>query len=249
MKVSIITAVYNNKEFIEDCIRSVLNQTYKDIEHIIIDGGSTDGTLEVIKKYDNKISKIVSEPDNGIYDAMNKGIKLATGDLIGILNSDDMYASTDVIKNVVDEIQDKNADCCWGDLVYVDRFDANKIVRYWKSTSYKKGKFRTGWMPPHPTFFVRREVYKKFGNFNVKFRISADYEIMLRFLEKYRIESCYIPQVVVEMRTGGNSRPSLFNTLRANIECYNAWRINGLKITPFIIFSKPLSKIQQYIKR
>ena len=249
MKVSIITAVYNNKEFIEDCIRSVLDQSYKNIEHIIIDGGSTDGTLEVIKKYKEKIAKFISEPDNGIYDGMNKGIKLATGELIGILNSDDMYASKDVITSVVDKIQAKNADCCWGDLVYVNRFDTNKNVRYWKSASYKKGLFRIGWMPPHPTFFVRKEVYEKFGNFNLNFRISADYEIMLRFLEKYKIKPCYIPQVLVKMRTGGNSRPSLFNTLKANIECYRAWRINGLKIKPFIIFSKPLSKIGQYIKR
>jgi len=249
MKVSIITAVFNNKDTIESAINSVLGQNYKNIEYIIIDGGSMDGTLEVIKKYENKISKIVSEPDNGIYDGMNKGLNLATGDLIGILNSDDMYVSKDVIKSVVNEIQGKNADCCWGDMVYVDRFDTNKIVRYWKSTSYKKGLFRTGWMPPHPTFFVRREVYEKYSNFNLNFRISADYEIMLRFLERYKIESCYIPRVLVKMRTGGNSRPSLFNTLKANIECYRAWRINELKIKPFIIFSKPLSKIGQYIKR
>lgn len=247
--VSLITTVFNNKETIEDAIKSVLNQSYPNIEYIITDGGSTDGTIEIINKYKNKINKFVSEPDKGIYDGMNKGIKLSSGDIIGILNSDDLYASNDVIEKVVNEMEEKNVDVCWGDLVYVDAKNTDKVIRYWKSSEYKEGKFKKGWMPPHPTFFVRKWVYDKYGMFNLDFPISADYELMLRFLEKYKINSCYIPQVLVKMRVGGKSNKSIKNIIKANIECYRAWKVNGLRINPLRIFLKPLSKIPQYFKR
>jgi len=247
--VSIITTVLNNKETVEDAIKSVLGQSYKNIEYIIIDGGSTDGTVKIINKYRDRISKFISEKDRGVYDGMNKGIRMASGEIIGILNSDDIYARDNVIEEVVKVMEKNNVDCCWGDLVYVDAKDTNKIIRHWKSSEYEPGKFKKGWMPPHPTFFVRRWVYEKYGRFNLDFPISADYELMLRFLEKYKIRSCYIPQVMVKMRVGGQSNKSIINIIKANIECYKAWKINGLEINPLIIFLKPFSKIYQYFKR
>jgi len=250
LKVSIITVVFNARDFIESAIKSVLNQTYKNIEYIIIDGGSTDGTLRVIEKYKDKIAKFISEKDQGIFDGMNKGIKLANGDIVGILNSDDLYASDDIIEKVVKTFKTENCDCLWGDLVYVKRKDTNKITRYWKSSEYKKGKFRNGWMPSHPTFFVKREIYEKYGNFRLDLPIAADYEIMLRFLEKYKIKSCYLPTIMVKMREGGHSNwKDIFIVVKGNIECYRSWKANGLKINPLRIFLKPLSKISQYFKR
>ena len=246
MKVSIITVVYNNEDTIKDAIESVLNQTYKNIEYIIIDGVSTDGTVEVIKSYGDKIDKFISEKDNGIYDAMNKGIKLASGDIVGILNSDDFYANNNIIEKVVKEFEDKKVDSVYGDLVYVNAKDTNKIVRYWKSKPYKKGLFTKGWHPAHPTFFVKKEIYDKYGIFNLDFKIAADYELMLRFLEKYQISNSYIPEIFVKMRLGGESNQSIKNIIKANIESYNAWKINGLYINLFMILLKPLSKLFQY---
>ena len=221
MKVSILTATYNSSETLEDCIKSVANQTYPLIEHIIIDGGSTDGTLDVIKKYKNKIAKVISEPDKGIYDAMNKGLRSADGDIIGILNSDDMYADNSVIESVVSTITDNNVDSCYGDLVYVDRDDTAKIKRQWKAGEYKKEKFKKGWMPPHPAFFVKKEMYERYGYLNLDFPLAADYELMLRFLYRYGITTAYIPKVLVKMRAGGTSRPGLY-TIKATIENYRA---------------------------
>jgi len=249
MKVSIITTVLNNKETIESAIKSVLGQRYLDIEYIVIDGGSIDGTIKIIESYKNKISKFISEPDRGIYDGMNKGIKNATGDIIGNLNSDDFYANTNVIETVVKTMKEKNVDVCWGDLVYVNKKNLEKTIRYWKSSEYKEGKFKKGWMPPHPTFFVKKWVYEKYGVFNLDFPIAADYELMLRFLEKYKVKSCYIPQILVKMRLGGKSTKSIKNIIKANIDCYKSWKINGLKINPIIIFIKPFSKISQFIKK
>lgn len=193
MKVSIITVVFNNKDFIESAIKSVLSQTYSSIEYIVVDGGSTDGTIEIINKYRDKIAKFISEPDKGIYDAMNKGIKMAAGEIIGTLNSDDVYADSRVIETAVKSMEEKRVGVCWGDLVYVSRNDISRIIRHWKSSEYEEGKFKNGWMPPHPTFFVRKEIYGKFGAFNLNFKIAADYELMLRFLERHKVGSCYIP--------------------------------------------------------
>lgn len=250
MKVSIITVCYNSIKTIESSIQSVLSQNYPSIEYIIIDGGSTDRTLDVINRYHSRITKVVSEKDRGMYDAINKGISLATGDIIGNMNSDDFYASCNVIKKVVEAMEKTGADVCWGDLVYVDRDNPDKMVRYWKSSEYKDKKFRSGWMPPHPTFFVQRRVYQKYGLFNINFKIAADYELMLRLLEKYKVKSCYIPEVLVKMRVGGKTRKSILNIvniLKYKWEDYRAWKVNGLRINPFIIiFLKSLSKIHQY---
>lgn len=247
MKVSIITAVLNNRKFIESCINSVQSQTYPNIEHIIIDGGSTDGTLDIIQKYNNKIAKYITEKDNGIYDAMNKGIKTATGDIIGILNSDDMYYNRKVLETVIRTFAEENASSCYGDLVYVEKGNPEKVARYWKSGEFYKERFKKGWMPPHPTFFVRKVIYEKYGLLNLDFPLAADYEIMLRFLYRHEISTSYIPQVLVRMRVGGTSRPGVY-TMKSVFENYRAWKVNGLSY-PLTMLLKPFSKLFQYVPK
>ena len=249
MKISIVTAVFNGAETIEDCIKTVIGQTYSDIEHIIIDGGSTDGTLDLLKQYEDNIAKIVSGSDNGIYDAMNKGIKLAKGDVVGILNSDDMYADEFVIENVVKATSENKVDTSYGDLVYVDQDNTNKIIRHWKSGNFYRERFKKGWMPPHPTFFVKKHIYDQYGIFNLEFPLAADYELMLRFLYKYNVSTAYIPEFLVKMRTGGCCRPGILNTSKNVIENYRAWKINGLNPNPITFVLKPLSKTLQYFNR
>lgn len=249
MKVSIITVVLNGAKTIEDCIKSVLSQKYPNIDYIIIDGESTDGTLDIIKKYEDKITYWVSEPDKGLYDAMNKGIKVATGDIVGILNSDDIYNDEFVIEDVVKTIAQSGTDSCYGDLAYVDSKNPDRIIRYWRAGNYHKYRFKRGWHPPHPTFFVKRTVYEKYGNFDLSFPISADYELMLRFLYKHNISCIYLPRVLVKMRTGGKSAPGIINTIKANIEVYKAWKKNKLNTSVFIIALKPLSKVQQFFMK
>ncbi|MFZ5908138.1 MAG: glycosyltransferase family 2 protein [Nitrospirota bacterium] len=248
MKVSIITASFNCAKTIEDCIKSIVRQTHLDIEHIIIDGGSKDGTLDVIDKYRDKIAKVVSEPDRGLYDAMNKGIRLATGDVIGILNSDDIYADETAVESVVDALSGNTANSCYGDLLFVDTNDTGRIIRYWKSERFDRDKFRRGWMPPHPTFFVKKEIYDQYGLFNPDFPVAADYELMLRLLYKYSISTTYIPKVLVKMRTGGKSRPGIINTAKNMLENYRAWRVNGLDTNLLTFIMKPLSKAKQYLR-
>jgi len=181
-----------------------------------------------------------------MYDAMNKGIKLATGDIIGILNSDDVYADTNVLKRVAEEFERTNADCVWGDLEVVNMGDVNKIVRSWKSGPYREGSFKKGWHPPHPGFFIRREIYNKYGLFRTDMSTWADYELQLRFLEKNKISSAYIPQMLVKMREGGQSNKSYWHILKANFGCYKAFKLNGLKVSPLFILKKPLSKLNQF---
>jgi glycosyltransferase involved in cell wall biosynthesis len=246
MKVSIITVTYNSAETVEDTIKSVVNQDYKDIEYIIIDGLSKDKTLEIVYQYKERIAKVISEKDLGIYDAIGKGIKNATGDIIVALNSDDMYASNDAISKVVELFKSSHADAVYGDLNYVDRFDTSKVIRKWKSGAYKKGHFLKGWMPPHPTFFVRNYCYQKYGSFNLSLKSAADYELMLRFIHKHEIKVAYLPKLIVNMRAGGQSNVSFKNRFKANREDRKAWEMNGLKPGLFTLIRKPLSKIKQY---
>ena len=248
MGVSIITAVYNGVQTISDCIESIQNQSCP-VEHIIIDGGSTDGTIDIIEEYKSDIARVVSEPDNGIYDAMNKGIQLVSGDIVGILNADDFYADSTVLEKVADAFADKSIGSCYGDLQYVGKNDTKKVIRYWKSSKYKHGKFKYGWMPPHPTFFVRRSIYEKFGFFNLELGSAADYELMLRFLLKHKITTTYIPKVLVKMRAGGMSNASLKNRLKANRMDRLAWKVNSLKPLPWTLWMKPFRKIHQYFRR
>ncbi|TYT76150.1 glycosyltransferase family 2 protein [Desulfobotulus mexicanus] len=249
MKISIITVCYNSQSTILDTIKSVFSQTHSDVEYIIIDGGSSDDTLKIISNFKNRIAKIVSEPDNGIYSAMNKGLALVTGDIVGILNSDDFYANNRILSKVAETFEREQVDCVFGDLVYVDAVHTERIVRYWKSSPYKHGLFQRGWHPPHPTFFVKKELYLKFGNFDESFMIASDIEIMLRFIERYNVRPFYISKILVKMRCGGTSNQSLWNIFKANIECYKAYRINGVPQPLTALFLKLLSRPSQYFKR
>jgi glycosyltransferase len=246
LNVSIITAVYNNAGTIGPCLESVSSQTHTDIEHIVIDGGSKDGTVDIVKNFGGNIAKFFSEADNGVYDAMNKGLKLVTGDIIGILNGDDFYPDPNILAKVAGAFDDPSVDSCYGDLVYVDRNDTSRTVRYWKAGPYNYRKFFWGWMPPHPTFFVRRAVYQKYGHFNLALGTAADYELILRFLVKHRIAATYIPEVLVKMRTGGISNVTLKNRLRANRMDRYAWKVNDLRPYPWTTYLKPARKIAQF---
>lgn len=247
MKISVITISFNSADTIESTIESVLAQDYDNVEHIIIDGGSNDKTLSIIEKYKDKIDVLVSEPDKGLYDAMNKGIKYATGDVIGMLNSDDLYADSSVLTKVANEI--KNADAVYGDINYVDRDDIHKVTRRWISGIYRQNAFKRGWMPPHPTFYVKAEKYHQLGTYDLRFKTSADYELMLRFIHKHKIKLSYIPHVLVLMRVGGQSNSSFKNRLAANKEDRFAWKLNGLRPGILTFILKPLSKIGQFINK
>ncbi|HLF63644.1 MAG TPA: glycosyltransferase family 2 protein [Saprospiraceae bacterium] len=247
MKVSIITPTLNSAKTIADTLESVKQQTFEHIEHIIIDGLSRDETVDIVHRQAPH-AICISEADNGIYDAMNKGIRMATGDIIGILNSDDFYANPMVIKTIVTVFETKHCDALYGDLVYVDARKKDKIVRTWTAGDYRARKFLFGWMPPHPTFFVKRSVYEKHGLFDTSLCNSADYELMLRFLYRYRISVAYLPQRLVCMRAGGRSNASLRTRLLANREDHLAWKKNGLESKFYTTLLKPIRKIPQFLK-
>ena len=215
MKISIITVCFNSQQTIKATIKSVLNQSYKQIEYIIIDGDSTDNTIEIIKEFSNSIDVFVSESDAGIYDAINKGINKSSGDVVGLLHADDIFDNNTVIENVM-SLFDENIDMIYGDINYVDRKDINRVIRSWKSNIYTKGKFKWGWMPPHTGFFIKKSFYLKYGLYNLCLGSSADYELMLRMFELYNLKSKYIPINITKMRVGGVSNSSLKNRWQAN---------------------------------
>lgn len=247
-KFSIITVCFNSEKTIEDTMLSVISQTYSNIEFIVIDGKSTDGTLAIINKYKNQITTFISENDNGFYDAINKGIELANGEYIAILNSDDFYVNTTIIEDVVNIFIKNNVDAVYGDLQYVDKLNTNIITRNWVSQNYTDGMFCKGWMPPHPAFFVKKCCYDRFGKFNLQLKSAADYELMLRFIHVNKIEVAYLPKVLVKMRVGGMSNSSIWNRIKANREDKLAWKINGVKPHFLTFILKPLSKIKQFLK-
>jgi glycosyltransferase involved in cell wall biosynthesis len=249
MKVSIITVAFNAFNTIRVALESVLAQDYTNLEYIVVDGGSGDGTQDIINEYSHKITKFISEPDKGIYDAMNKGIQLSTGDFIAFLNADDFYGHDKVISLVAKALHESSADVLYGDLVYVDKEDTNKIVRFWKSGDYKPGDFLGGWMPPHPTFFARRDLFILYGNFNLKLKSSADYELMLRFIHIKKAKVAYLPEVLVKMRIGGASNGSLSQRMWANREDALAWELNNIPKPRFLRIMKPMKKLFQYISR
>ena len=248
LKVSIITTTFNSAETVAETMRSVEEQDYPHIEHIVVDGHSQDETLDIIGLYPHTAT-LITEKDKGIYDAMNKGIRAATGDVIGILNSDDIYANAKVISHVARVFQDPHVQTCYADLQYVDAQNTSLVTRTWKSGKFGKDSFYWGWMPPHPTFFVRKSVYDQVGLFNTSLRSAADYEIMLRILVKNKLSAAYIPEVIVKMRRGGMSNASVWNRIHANREDRQAWRINGLKPYFFTLYLKPLRKITQFLKK
>jgi len=244
-RISIVTVAYNSADTIRDTLDSVRQQTYPYVEHIVVDGASTDGTPDIVRTYDH-VARLISEPDTGAYDAMNKGIALATGDIVGLLHADDVYASPDALRWVAEQLQASGADALYADLQYVRRQNPKRVVRHWRSGAFSPERFRYGWMPPHPTFFTYRKHYEALGGYYTRLRISADYELMLRYLYKHRLLACYLPRVLVRMRTGGMSNASIRQRWRANREDGLAWAINGLRPWPITLWLKPLRKIPQF---
>lgn len=246
MKISIITVVYNNEKTIKEAIESVLYQSYSNIEYIIIDGNSSDSTVYIIDEYKDRLGYFISEKDKGIYDAMNKGINAATGDVIGILNSDDLYQDTNVIETVMNQFnQNPSIDIVYGDLVYVKSDNVNKVVRNWKSNPYYNRFFENGNVPPHPSLFVKKRIYEEAGLFNLDFKLAADYEFMLRIFKKHNFKSKYINKVIVKMRLGGATNQSFSNIKQQNTEILKAWKHNHLKL-PFLLM--PLRIIKRLIQ-
>ena len=249
MKISIITVALNNVEYIEACIQSVINQDYENIEYIVIDGGSTDGTLDIIKRYEEKIKIWISEPDEGIYNAINKGIGMSRGDIIGLLHSDDLYIDEHVINNVVREFSKDNVDSVYADLVYVEKNNIKKVVRYYDSSVFQISKFAYGWMSAHPTCFIKKNVYDKYGLYKTDYIIAADYELLVRFFAKHRVSYSYLPKVIVKMRRGGLSTRNFKSNVILNREIVRACRENGIETNIFKVYSKYCVKLAQLFKR
>ena len=246
MKISIITVCFNSQGTIKDTIESVINQSYSNIEYLIIDGKSSDNTLEIINQYKRHINFFISEKDKGIYDAINKGILNATGDIIGLLHADDIFDNNQVIEHVVQGF-DLNKEILYGDITYVSKNNLNHIVRKWKSNIFSKNSFKWGWMPPHTGFFMKRESYLKYGLYNFKLGTSADYELMLRMFMVYQLKATYLPKYITKMRVGGASNSSFKNRIEANKNDRKSWKINNLKPYWFTFILKPILKIKQYI--
>ncbi len=249
IKISIITVVLNNGATIEDTICSIESQSYRNVEHIVIDGGSTDCTLEVIQRHQAKINHFISEPDRGIFDAMNKGLRFATGDVVTFLNADDIYAGTDVLQRVADAFADPSVDASYADLVYVDPRDLYKPVRYWKSREFIPGLFARGWVPAHPTFFARCAAYQQYGGYDESLGLAADFDLMMRLLERHRLKSVYIPHIAVKMRIGGVSNRSIHNIVRQNIDIVRACRKNRVHVSPMFFLFKAISRLAQFFTR
>lgn len=248
MKISIITVVYNNEDTISEAIESVLGQTYKNIEYVIIDGGSKDNTVNCINRYKDQLGYFVTEKDNGIYDAMNKGIKACTGDVIGILNSDDLYENFNVIASVMEEFNtDSELDILYGNLVYVKSNDTKKVVRNWKSKSYYQLFFEQANVPPHPSLFARSKVYNETGLFDLQYKLAADYELMLRMFKKHHFKSKYINKLIIKMRLGGATNQSLSNVVAQNKEILQSWRNNGLHAPFYLMPLRIFKRLTQFI--
>lgn len=250
MKISLITVTYNSVQTLRDTIQSVLIQSYADVEYIIVDGLSKDKTLEIIKEYEalfNGRMKWISERDCGLYDAMNKGFQMATGDVIGIINSDDLISSPNAIEKVINCFEANNTiDAVYADLYYVAQNDISKIVRHWKSGSQRP--FSKGWHPAHPTFYVKKEIYQRYGLFDLDFKFAADFELMLRLIDKEHIKICYLPEPLVRMRLGGVTSKNMSNIIKGNIECINAFRKNRIKVSMLYPLYRLLPKIKQYFQ-
>jgi glycosyltransferase involved in cell wall biosynthesis len=250
MKISIITATWNSGATLRDTMRSVLSQSYQDFEHIIVDGGSADNTIDIIRElepeYGGKL-KWISEKDNGLYDAMNKGIRMATGDVVGILNSDDFYTADDVLKNIVTAL-DEHTDAVYGDVHFVNGDDLTKIVRYYSSKHFRRWKMKLGFMPAHPSFYCRRDVYARYGGFDISFKIGADFENLVRLIYKAKINTKYIPMDFVTMRAGGVSTSGLKSYVIIFEEGLRALKMNGVTASPLLLCLRYPSKVVEVLK-
>jgi len=247
LRVSIITVTYNSNATIADTIRSVASQTYSNIEHIIIDGSSTDNTLEIVRNTPNRITKIISEPDKGIYDALNKGILNSSGNIIGLLHSDDVMGSDTIIEEISEKFIQTSADIIYGDLIYVSNKNKDTILRYWKSNPFDRSLINKGWMPAHPTMFLRREVYMKYGQFDLQYTISSDYDFILRLMQTRDLKIEYLPSVITKMRMGGVSNRSLRNVFQKSLEDYRIIKKNGLQNPLVILIRKNINKLSQFV--
>lgn len=247
MKITIVTVCFNSVKTIRDTIESVLAQNYPNIEYIVIDGGSNDGTLNIIHEYDERIGICISEPDEGIYDAMNKGIRSSSGDYIGILNSDDIFSHAHVISDIARLLSDRNVDGVYGDLILVNRNNTSEVVRSYSSKYFKKWKIRFGLMLPHPTFYVKRSLFDKLGYYKLNYRVSADFELITRFLTK-GITLVRNPDVMVKMRQGGISSNGFWWRVHQNFEIIRACKENGIYTNIFLIAFKLPVKLLSYIK-
>lgn len=245
LKIAVITATLNRVDTIAEALDSVAEQTWQQVEHIVIDGASTDGTLQLIEARGSRLAVIVSEPDGGIYDALNKGFARSSGEVIGLMHSDDFYADEGVLERVAHAFADPAVDGVYGDLDYVAKADPTRIIRRWRSGTYQRSRLALGWMPPHPTLFLRRAVIEQWGGFDTRFRIAADYDAMLRYLARGNIRLAYIPEVLVKMRVGGESNRSLSRILRKSREDYMALRRNNVGGSGALIW-KNLSKLGQF---
>jgi glycosyltransferase involved in cell wall biosynthesis len=244
MKISIITVTFNSSKTLKTTLESVASQTFKNIEHIIVDGQSSDNTLMLLKNYPH-IHKVISEKDNGIYDAMNKGINNASGDVIGFLNSDDWFYNSKIIEEIANAFDKNDVDAVYGDLVFVKNENDFNPKRVWVSGPYKSKYFLSGWVPPHPTFYAKTNVYKKYGLFNSNLIFAADFDIMCRFIAKENIKTKYLPGYKVKMRLGGATTKNLTNILKGNIEIFNSLYKNGLHPGPTFIIRKIITKLKQ----
>jgi glycosyltransferase len=246
-KISVVTTTYNSAGSLADCLDSVASQTYAELEHIVIDGASRDGSQEILDKHRTSLARLVSEPDEGVYFGLNKGIVCSTGDIVGFLHADDVYQHSGVLETVASAFEDPSVEAVYGDLVYVDRHDLRHVVRRWHAGEFKRERLRWGWMPPHPTLYMRRSLYERFGVFDTRYRIAADYDLMLRVLSHTSGRILYLPQVLVRMRMGGVSNQSLRHVVRKSWEDYRvlrANRIGGLRALAW----KNLSKVHQFVR-
>jgi glycosyltransferase involved in cell wall biosynthesis len=250
IKISVITVCFNSEHTIGDTINSVESQSHSSVEYIIVDGASKDGTMEIVKSHQDTIAKVVSEPDRGIYDAMNKGIALATGEVIGFINADDFYAAPDILALVANIFENPTIDACYGDLCYVRQNNPEITVRYWRSSKFEPRLFLTGWCPPHPTFFVRKSVYERFSSFDLSYKIAADMELMLRFLVTHQVRSVYLPRILVKMRMGGTTNRNIANVVKQNREIWRALREHGLRPSmALFLVGKLISRGKQFLLR
>ena len=248
MKISIITATWNCADTLADCLASVAGQSYPDREHLVIDGASTDGARAILEAHRAQLAVLISEPDRGIYDALNKGIARASGEVVGLLHADDLYADTDVLARIAAAFADPAVDAVYGDLMYVSQADTDRVIRYWRAGAYRPARLHWGWMPPHPTLYLRRALYERHGVFDRRYRIAADYDLMLRVLSRLTGRVVYLPQVLVRMRLGGTSNRSLRQILRKSREDYRALRTNDMGGLGALAW-KNLSKLPQFFRK